>query len=118
LRQWTLRDLDRARRQPRKLFEMRPAAISDRANKARGRTPPSRDYFGKGLVIFLPPVSRFLRSQGRPWHEVQANLRAASRLRLPDDGTERGGRADPSQGHAGDPDDAGGMRRVDASAVG
>jgi hypothetical protein len=97
---------------------MRPAAISDRANKARGRTPPSRDYFGKGLVIFLPPVSRFLRSQGRPWHEVQANLRAASRLRLPDDGTERGGRADPPDGYAPDPDDGGGARGLAPRAVG
>jgi hypothetical protein len=41
-----------------------------------------------------------------------------SRLRFPDDGTERGGRADPPEGNAGDPDDAGGMRRLDARAVG
>jgi hypothetical protein len=31
---------------------------------------------------------------------------------LPDDGTERGGRADPPEGHAGDPDNARGMRRM------
>jgi hypothetical protein len=40
------------------------------------------------------------RIQGRPWHQVEADTRSASRLWLPDDGTERGGRADPSQGHA------------------
>jgi hypothetical protein len=39
-------------------------------------------------------------------------------LRLPDDGTERDSRADPSQSHAGDPDNARGMRRLDARAVG
>jgi putative SOS response-associated peptidase YedK len=31
--------------------------------------------------------------------------RTASSLWLPDDGAERGGRADPSEGDAGDPDD-------------
>ena len=32
--------------------------------------------------------------------------------------TERGGRADPSQGHAGDPDHRRGARRLDARTMG
>jgi hypothetical protein len=56
--------------------------------------------------------------QGRPWHQVEANSRAASRVRLPDDCAEHGGPADPSEGNAGDADDTGGMRRMDARAVG
>ncbi len=43
---------------------------------------------------------------------------AASGLRLPDDGAKRGRRTDPSEGYAGDPDNAGEMRRLDARAVG
>jgi len=38
--------------------------------------------------------------------------------RFPNDGTERGGRANPPESYADDPDDAGGMRRVDACAMG
>jgi hypothetical protein len=38
-------------------------------------------------------------------HEVQADPGAAPRLWLPDDSPERGRRADPFQGDAGDPDD-------------
>jgi hypothetical protein len=37
---------------------------------------------------------------------------------FPDDHAERDNRADPSQSHAGDPDNARGMRRLDARAVG
>ncbi len=36
----------------------------------------------------------------------------------PDDGAERSGRTDPPEDHAGDPDDARGMRRMDARAMG
>jgi len=54
-----------------------------------------------------------------PWHAPKkkatpreifaayADPRAASRLWLPNNGTERRGRADPSSGHAGDLDDGG-----------
>ena len=45
------------------------------------------------------------RVQGRSRHEVEADPRPASGLRLSDDIAERGRRADPSEGHAGDPDD-------------
>jgi hypothetical protein len=34
------------------------------------------------------------RVQGRPWHQVEVDTLAASGLWLPDDGTERSGRAD------------------------
>jgi hypothetical protein len=37
---------------------------------------------------------------------------------FPEDHAERDNRADPSQSHAGDPDNARGMRRLDARAVG
>ena len=57
------------------------------------------------------------RVQGREWHQVETNPRPSFGLRLPDNRSERRGRADPSQGHAGDPDHRGGMRRLDARAV-
>ena len=42
----------------------------------------------------------------------------AQRLRLSDDGSERCRRADPSQGHAADPDDRRRAGRLDARTVG
>jgi hypothetical protein len=36
---------------------------------------------------------------------VKADPRPSSGLRLSDDRTERGGRANPPEGHAGDPND-------------
>ena len=50
--------------------------------------------------------------------QVEAGAGAASGLWIPDDVAERGGRADPPQGHAGDPDHRRGARRVDAGTVG
>jgi hypothetical protein len=44
--------------------------------------------------------------------------RSASGLWLPDDGAECRGRAVPSEGYAGDPDDRRGTRRMDARAPG
>jgi len=44
--------------------------------------------------------------------------RKPSRIWLPDDSTERSGRADPPEGHAGDPNDRRGVRRVNACALG
>jgi hypothetical protein len=58
------------------------------------------------------------RIQGRPWHQVQTDPRPSPGLRLSDNGAERDRRADTLQSHAGDPDDAGGMRRLDARAMG
>jgi hypothetical protein len=46
-----------------------------------------------------------LRHQGRPRDKIQADPRTSSGLRFPDDVAERDRRTDPSQGHAGDPDD-------------
>src|SRR5450631_2123453 len=57
------------------------------------------------------------RIQGRPWHQVEADTWAASRLWLPNHSTERDRRADPPEGHAGDPDDERRMRRLDARAM-
>jgi hypothetical protein len=55
------------------------------------------------------------RVQGRPWLQVEADIGAASGLRY---GTECRGPADPSEGHAGDPDHGGRVRRMDARALG
>ncbi len=63
----------------------------------------------KDVVWFALPMSGPVCLRGhlddlqrRPRHEVEADPRAASGLRLPDDGTERSGGADPPKGHAGD----------------
>jgi hypothetical protein len=45
----------------------------------------------------------FSEAKKRPWHQVEADPRTASRLRFPDHRTKRGRCADPSEGHAGDP---------------
>src|SRR6266478_2282531 len=58
------------------------------------------------------------RIQGRPRHQVKADPRPSTGLRLPDDGPERDSRADPSQSHAGDPDDRRRARRLDARPLG
>ena len=58
------------------------------------------------------------RVQRRPWHEVETDPRPSPRLRLPDDRAERDRRADPPEGHAGDPDDRRRARRLDARAMG
>ena len=58
------------------------------------------------------------RIQRRPWHEVKTDTRPSPRLWLPNDRAKQDSRADPSQSHAGDPDNARGMRRLDARAVG
>ena len=67
------------------------------------------------LTAFAGIWTEFRGDRG---HQVQADTRTAQRLRLPDDVAERGGRADPPQGHAGDPDHRRGARRLDARAVG
>ena len=54
--------------------------------------------------------------KGDRGHQIKADPRPSPRLRIPDDGTERGRRADPSKSYAGDPDDARRVRRVDARA--
>ena len=43
--------------------------------------------------------------QRRARHQVETDTRPASGLRLPHHRSERRGRADPFEGHAGDPDD-------------
>ena len=51
-------------------------------------------------------------------HESKPGRGQPSALRLPDDQAERRRRTDPSEGDARDPDGRGGIRRVDARAVG
>ena len=58
-----------------------------------------------------------MEAERNPLTEM-ADRPAASCLRLPDNSGERGGQADPSQGHAGDPDDGSGARRLVTIAVG
>ena len=54
------------------------------------------------LTCFAGIWTEFKGDRG---HEIEADPRPAPRLRLSHDVAERGRRADPSQGHAGDPDD-------------
>ena len=58
------------------------------------------------------------RVQGRTWHQVEAYPRPSPRLWLSHHRTEWRGRTDPSEGHAGDPDDRRRTGRLDAGAVG
>jgi hypothetical protein len=58
------------------------------------------------------------RVQGRPRHQVEADPGPSPRLRVPHNIAERRRRADPLEGHAGDPDHRGGARRLDARSVG
>jgi hypothetical protein len=57
------------------------------------------------------------RVQGRPGHQIQADTRTASGLRLPDHFAERRRRADPSKGDAGHFDQRRRMGRLDARAL-
>jgi putative SOS response-associated peptidase YedK len=50
--------------------------------------------------------------------KIETDPRTTQRLRLPDDFAERRGRADPSEGDAGDHDDGRGARCLDAGAMG
>jgi hypothetical protein len=76
------------------------------ANSAEYAPEPNPETKKKDVVWFAfdeyRPLFAFTghldRVQGRPWHQVDADPRTASRLWLPDDGTERSGRADPPQG--------------------
>lgn len=56
--------------------------------------------------------------QRRSWHQVEADHRTTLGLWLPYDRSERCCEADPSEGHAGAPDDGRGARCLDARAVG
>ena len=56
--------------------------------------------------------------QRRARHEVEADPRPSPRLWFLDDVGERRRRPDPSKGDAGDPDDRGRTRRLDARSVG
>src|SRR5713101_5216296 len=90
----------------------------------RAGAKPGNEKEGRRLVRAerRPTAVRFRwdldRIQGRPRHQVKADPRPSPGLRIPDDGTERDSRADPSQSQAGEPDNARGMRRLDARAVG
>jgi hypothetical protein len=58
------------------------------------------------------------RVQRRSRYEIEADPWPAPRLRVPDDVTECRGRAYPSEGDAGDPDDGRGARRLAPRALG
>jgi len=57
------------------------------------------------------------RVQGRPGHQIEAGAWPASGLWFPDDLAECRGCTDPSEGDAGDPDERGRIRRMDARAM-
>jgi ketosteroid isomerase-like protein len=69
-------------------------------------------------VVSLGTYAGVNKATGKAMRAVEADPRAALSLRFSHDGTERSGRADPPEGHAGDPDDGGGARRLDARALG
>jgi hypothetical protein len=74
-----------------------------------------------GARQFLKLADNGVCSISAPYADDRATLelfKKHSRNRLSDDGAERDCRADTSQGHAGDPDDEGRARRLDAGAVG
>jgi hypothetical protein len=73
--------------------------------------------FGAGLAIAIERGWLEQHESGTFVKFTQAGAGAASGLRLPDDITQRGGRADPSEGNAGDPTHRRRARRVDASAM-
>jgi hypothetical protein len=87
---------------------------------------PNPETKKKDVVWFALNDDRPLFAFGGIWTEFKgdrgtkskADPRASPGLRLPDDHAERDNRADLSQSHAGDPDNARGMRRLDARAVG
>src|SRR5437660_6385947 len=78
----------------------------------------------KDVVWFALNEDRPLFAFGGIWTEyngdrgTEADPRSASGLRISDDGAECDCRTDPPQGHAGDPDDGRGARRLDARALG
>ena len=57
--------------------------------------------FGAGLALAIERGWLEQHGSGTFVRFTQAGAGAASGVRIPDDGTERGGRADPSEGHAG-----------------
>jgi integrase len=92
--------------------------------RVRAGDEPSNEETGRRLVRVErgPAAVRVCRHlddlQWRPRHQVQADPRPASGLRLPDDCGQRGGRANSFEGDAGDPDDRRGARHLDARALG
>jgi hypothetical protein len=92
--------------------------------RIRARAQPRDQENGRGLVRTErgPPTVRLRWHlddvQRASRHEVEAGARAASGLWFSHDIAERGGRADPSQDDAGDPDDRRRAGRVDARTAG
>jgi hypothetical protein len=86
------------------------------------RTPRPKRRTSSGSRSIRPPAIRICwhldRVQGRPGDQIKADSRTAQCLRLPDDRAQRSRRADPSQGHAGDPDPRRGAGGLAASALG
>ena len=92
----------------------------------RVRAEPNPETKKKDVVWFALDEDRPLFAFAGIWTtfngdrgtKVEAGVGAASGLRLPHDIAERGGRADPSQGDASDPDNGRRAGRVDARTVG
>ena len=81
---------------------------------------PNPETKKKDVVWFALNDDRPLFAFAGIWtrHEVEAGAGAASGLWFSHDIAERGGRADPSESHAGDPAHRRRAGRVDARAVG
>jgi hypothetical protein len=97
----------------------RPSSSATIILSAFGRRNIVARIVGRHRLKWLDRLRWYLdRVQGRPRHQVKADPRPSPGLRLPDDVAERNSRTDPPKGHAGDPDDARGMRHLDARAMG
>jgi putative SOS response-associated peptidase YedK len=83
---------------------------------------PNPETKKKDVVWFALNDDRSLTAFAGIWTEYRGDRGTKSKpipgLRLPDDRAERDRRACPSEGDAGDPDDRGRARRLDASAMG
>jgi hypothetical protein len=96
------------------IAEGRITMSSNAATAIRERSVVKGDVL---TVARVAGVIRYLYLEVK-CHEVEADRPPAQRLRLSHDVAERYRRAGPSPGHAGDPDDPGGVRRLDARAMG
>jgi hypothetical protein len=90
------------------------------------RAQPNPETKKKDVVWFALNDDRRLTAFAGIWTEFKGDRGTKSktipgavpRLRLPDDRAERRDRADPPEGHAGDPDNRRRARRLDARTVG
>ena len=99
-------------------FSRPTASPSTRWSRTRRRRKRTWSGSHSTMTVRCSRSAALDRIQGRARHQVKADPGTTSRLWLPDHRAERGGRADPFEGHAADPNHRRGAGRVDACAVG